>query len=75
VVAKVRERLSASKRATLEFNMKRFNLNKLNSVKVKQKYQVKISRSFAALGNVDVNVNIDEVLESIRNNIKHFSQR
>jgi hypothetical protein len=43
-VAKLRERISVSKRAR-----KNFDLKKLNDVEVKEKYQVEISNRFAAL--------------------------
>jgi hypothetical protein len=42
VVAKLRERLSVSKRAARKLNMQRFDLRKLNNAKVMEKYQVKI---------------------------------
>jgi hypothetical protein len=35
------------------FDMERFNLTKLNDVKVKEEYQAKISNRFAALENAD----------------------
>jgi hypothetical protein len=53
VAAEVRQRLSVSKQATLKLDMERFNLKKLNDVKVKEQYQVKISSRFAALENLD----------------------
>jgi hypothetical protein len=46
VVAKGMERLSASERATPEFDMERFNLTKLNAVDGKEQHQVKISNRF-----------------------------
>jgi hypothetical protein len=49
VVAKVRQRLSASKREAQKFYMGRFNLRKPNYMEVKKQYQVTISETFAAL--------------------------
>jgi hypothetical protein len=39
-VAKLRERISVSKRARQKFDVERFDLKKLNDVKVKEKYRV-----------------------------------
>jgi hypothetical protein len=43
VVARCRERLLVSKRATQKFDIQRFYLKKLNDAEVKEQYQVKIS--------------------------------
>jgi hypothetical protein len=40
VVAKLRERISVSKRARHSFDLERFDLKKLDHVEVKEKYQV-----------------------------------
>jgi hypothetical protein len=53
VVAKLRERISVSKRARQKFDLERFDLKKLNDVEVKEKYQVEISNRFAALESSD----------------------
>jgi hypothetical protein len=42
LVAKLRERISASKRARQNFDLERFDLRKLDDVEVKEKYQVEI---------------------------------
>jgi hypothetical protein len=42
-VAKLRERISVSKRARQRFDLERFDLIKLDNVEVKEKYQVEIS--------------------------------
>jgi hypothetical protein len=42
VVAKLRERISVSKRARQNFDLGRFDLKKLNDVEDKEKYQVEI---------------------------------
>jgi hypothetical protein len=49
MVMKLRDRLSVSKRAEQKFEMKIFNLRKLNDAEVKEEYQVQISNRFAAL--------------------------
>jgi hypothetical protein len=42
VVAKLRERISVSKRARQNSNLEKFNLKRLNDIEVKEKYQVEI---------------------------------
>jgi hypothetical protein len=49
VVAKIRERLAASKHTTHRIYMERFNLKKLNEVGGRKQYCVEISDRFAAL--------------------------
>jgi len=45
----MRERLAVSKPAAQKFYWERFNLRKLNELKVRKQYQIEISNSFAAL--------------------------
>jgi hypothetical protein len=66
VVAHVTERLSVSKRRVKKFDVDRFNLRKLNDVKLR----VKILKTFANLENLNDNVDINRTWESIRENIK-----
>jgi hypothetical protein len=61
---------SISKQAAQKFDMERFNFQKLNDVKVKEQYQVKISDRFTALENLDDDVDINRAWGSIRENIK-----
>jgi hypothetical protein len=56
VAAKLRERLSVSKRLAEKLDTQRFYLRKLNDAEVKKQYQVKITNRFAALENFDDNV-------------------
>jgi hypothetical protein len=70
VVAKVRERLAVSKRTTHRVHMERFNLKKLNEVEGKGQYSVEISNRFAALENLDTEVDVNKAWETIRENIK-----
>jgi hypothetical protein len=69
-VAKLRERISVSKRARQKFDLGRFDLKKLNDVEVKEKYQVEISNIFAALKSLDESFDINNAWECIRENIK-----
>jgi hypothetical protein len=70
VVAKLRGRISVSKRARQYFDLERFDLKKLDDVEVKKKYQVEISNRFAALESLDESFDINNAWESIRENIK-----
>jgi hypothetical protein len=69
-VAKLRERISVSKRARQTFDLERFDLKKLDDVKVTEKYQVEISNRFIALENLDGSFDINNAWENIRENIK-----
>jgi hypothetical protein len=78
-MAKVRERLEVNKQRSHTFHMERFNLKKLNEVESKEKYRVKeedkekyrveVSNSFAALEDLDAEVEINGAWEMIRENI------
>jgi hypothetical protein len=68
VVAKLRERISVSKRARQKFDLGRCDLKKLDVVEVK--YQIEISNRFAALETLDESFDINNAWESIRKNIK-----
>ncbi|PNF28551.1 hypothetical protein B7P43_G12912 [Cryptotermes secundus] len=50
--------------------MERFNLKKLNQVEGKEQYHAEISNSFAALENLDTEVDVNKTWETIRENIK-----
>jgi hypothetical protein len=50
--------------------MERFNLGKLNEVEIKEQYRVEVSNRFAALEDLDAEVEIDRTWEMIKGNIK-----
>jgi hypothetical protein len=50
--------------------MERFNLKKLNEVEGKEKYCFEVSNRFAALEDLDAEVEINTIWETIRENIK-----
>ena len=52
MVAKVRERLTVSKQAAQKFDVIRFNLRKLNELKVRKQYQTEMTNKFTALENL-----------------------
>jgi hypothetical protein len=70
VVAKVRERLAVNKQRSQRYDMERFNLKKLNDVEGKEQFRVEVSDRFAALEDLDTEVEINSVWEMIRENIK-----
>jgi hypothetical protein len=70
VVAEVRERLAVNKQTTHEVHTQRFNVKKLIEVEGKEQYHVKISNRFAALENLDTEVDINKAWDAIRENIK-----
>jgi hypothetical protein len=74
VVAKVRERLAVNKQKSQRFHMERFNLKKLNEVEGKEQYDVEESNRFAALEDLDTEVEINSAWETIRENIKISSK-
>jgi hypothetical protein len=69
-LAKLRERISVSKRARQKSDLEKFDLNKLDDVEVKETYQVEISNKFATLESLDESFDINNAWESIRENIK-----
>ena len=52
MVAKVGERLTASKQTAEKFDGERFNLRKLIELEVRKQYLIEISNKFAALENL-----------------------
>jgi hypothetical protein len=50
--------------------MKRFNLKKLNEVEGKEQFCVEVTNRFAALEDLDTEVEISSAWEMIRENIK-----
>jgi hypothetical protein len=75
VVAKVRERLAVNKQRSHGFHMERFKLKKVNEVDGKEKHRVEVSNRFAALEDLDAEVEINSAWKTITENIKKVSQR
>jgi hypothetical protein len=69
LLTKLRERISVSKRARQNFDLERFDLEKLDEVEVKGKYQVEISNRFATLESLDESFDIKNAWENIGENI------
>jgi hypothetical protein len=69
-VAKVRERLAVNKQRSHRFDMQGFNLKKLNKVEGKEQFRVEVSNRFAALEDLDDEVEINSAWEIIREKIK-----
>jgi hypothetical protein len=74
-VAKIREKLAVNKQGSHTFHMERFNLKKLNEVEGKEKYLVEISNRLAALEDLDAEVEINTIWETIKREYKNFSKR
>jgi hypothetical protein len=66
----VRERLAVNKQRSQRFHMERFNLKKLNAVEGKEQYCVEVSNRFAALEDLDVEVEINNAWDTNVENIK-----
>jgi hypothetical protein len=50
--------------------MEKFNLKKLNEVEGREQYHVEVSNRFAALEDLDAEVETNSARETIRENIK-----
>jgi hypothetical protein len=70
VVAKFRQRLAVSEQAAQRFDGERFNLRKLNELVLRKKYQIEITKRFAALENLSNDEAINRAWENIKENIK-----
>jgi hypothetical protein len=70
----VRERLAVIKQRSQRFDMERFDLKKLNDVEGKEQFRVKVSNRFAALKDLDTEVEINSAWEMVRE-YKNFSQK
>jgi hypothetical protein len=70
VVAKIRKRIAGNKQGSHKFHMERFNLRKLKKLEAKVKGRVEVSNRFAALKDLDAEVEINTIWEAIRENIK-----
>jgi hypothetical protein len=68
VVAKIRERVAVNNEESHKFHTQRFNLKKLNEGK--EKYHVEVKNRFAALEDLEAEVEINTIWKTIRENIK-----
>jgi hypothetical protein len=64
------ERLAVHKQRSQRFNMERFNLKKLNVVEGNEQFRVEVSNRFAALEDLDAEVEIHGACKTIRESIK-----
>jgi hypothetical protein len=70
VVAKFKERLAVNKHISFRFHVEWFELKKLNEVESKEQCRVEVSNRFAALEDLDTEVEIKSAWETIRENTK-----
>ena len=75
VVPKVWEGVAVSKKGTQKFDLKKFNLRKLNELEVRKEYQIKVSNVYAALENLTDGKDINRAWENIKENIKTSAQQ
>jgi hypothetical protein len=59
MVVKFRERLAVNKQSSHRFHMERLNLKKLNDVEGKEQYSNEVSNRFAALEDLDAELEIN----------------
>jgi hypothetical protein len=62
------ERPAVNKQGSHNFHIDRFNLTNLNEVEGKEKYRVEFSNRFAALEDLDAEVEINTTWETISEN-------
>ena len=55
-----------SKEAAQKFDVERFNIRKLNELKVRKEYQTEITNGFAALGNLSDDEDINRTWGTLR---------
>jgi hypothetical protein len=65
-----RERLAVNKQRSYSLHTERLNFKKLIDVEGKEQFRVEVSNSFAALEDLDTEVEINSAWETIRENIK-----
>jgi 50S ribosomal subunit-associated GTPase HflX len=68
-MAEVWERLTVNKKSSQRFHMERSNLKTLKEVEAKERRLVEASNRFAAFEDLDAEVEISSVWETIRENI------
>ena len=66
MVEKGRERLAVSIQAAQKFEMERFNLRKLSNLEVRKQCQIKISKRFAALENLNNREDINRAGKTLK---------
>jgi hypothetical protein len=74
MVAKFRESLAMSEQTTHRFHVESFNLEKLNKAECKEQYRHQVSKWFAALENLETEMDVNKAWETISENI-NFCQR
>ncbi|PNF26444.1 hypothetical protein B7P43_G16449, partial [Cryptotermes secundus] len=70
VTSKNFTKLAVSRQTTHRFHTERFNLKKINEVEGKEQYCVEISNRFAAMENLETEVDVNKAWETVRENIK-----
>jgi hypothetical protein len=66
LMAKINERLVMNKQRSHRIHMESFNPKKLNKIEGKQQYHIEVSNRFAALENLDAELDIYSAWEIVR---------
>jgi hypothetical protein len=75
VVAELRAKLAASKHSTQKFDEGSFNLRTLSGLEVMKQYKTEISKTSAALQNLNDSEDINRAWENIKDNIRTSTKR
>jgi hypothetical protein len=70
VVATIREWLAVNEQGSQKFHVERFNIKKLNEAEGKEKYSIDIWSRVVSFDNLDAEVEINTVWETIRENLR-----
>ena len=62
----MRERLAVNQQAAQKFDVEIFNLRKLNELEVKEMYKIEITNRFAALGNLNVDEDVNRAWKTLK---------
>jgi hypothetical protein len=62
--------LAVSKQEAQKFDVKRYNVKKLNKLEVRKEYEIKIEERFEAVENVNHSEYINRAWENIKENVK-----
>jgi hypothetical protein len=73
-VVKVRERLAVNKQRSHRLHTERFNLKKLNELEGEEKYLIKVSNRFAALKDLDTELEVIVLAKQLKRIYKFHSR-
>jgi len=68
-VEKIRKRLAVNRKAVQKFDGERFNLKKLNELKLRKQYEIDVIYKFRTLQNLSDDEDINRASENIKESI------